>query len=77
VVKNEAERILKCKDLNNRSTAHMDCESKSDTGSNRGDWNHFKSLRQYQSNIPGKQENKEMQKKVIVGTVHVLGKVLM
>ena len=28
--------------LHNRISAHEECESKSDTGNNRGDWNHFK-----------------------------------
>ena len=25
----------------NRNSAHAECENKSDTGNNRGDWNHF------------------------------------
>ena len=37
-----------------------------------------KSLRQYLSNIPGKHEIKELQKKTaILGTAHILRKVLM
>jgi len=37
-----------------------------------------KSLRQYQSNIPGKYEIKELQKKTAIwGTAHILWKVLM
>jgi hypothetical protein len=36
-----------------------------------------KSLRQYLSNIPGKHEFKGLQKTVILGTAHVLRKVLM
>jgi len=36
-----------------------------------------KSFRQYLSNIPGKHEIKEMQKTVILGTAHILRKVLM
>ena len=35
-----------------------------------------KSLRQYLSNIPGNQEIKEMQKIAILGTAHVIRKVL-
>jgi hypothetical protein len=34
------------------------------------------SLRQYLSNIPGKQEIKELQKTAILGTAHILRKVL-
>jgi hypothetical protein len=36
-----------------------------------------KSLRQYLSNIPGKQEIKEMQKTAILGSAHIRQKVLM
>jgi len=35
-----------------------------------------KSLRQYLSNIPGKHEIKELQKTAILGTAHILRKVL-
>ena len=42
VIKKEAEKILKYKDLNNRNSSHVECDSKSDTGNNRGDWNHFR-----------------------------------
>ena len=36
-----------------------------------------KSFRKYVSNIPGKHEVKELQKTAILGTVHILWKVLM
>jgi len=36
-----------------------------------------KSFRKYMSNIPGKYEVKELQKTVILGTAHILRKVLM
>jgi len=35
------------------------------------------SLRQYLSNVSGKHEIKELQKKAILGTAHILRKVLM
>jgi hypothetical protein len=35
-----------------------------------------KSFRKYLSNIPGKDEMKELQKTTIVGTTHILRKVL-
>jgi len=35
-----------------------------------------KSLRQYLSNLPGKQEIKELQKTAILGTAYILWKVL-
>ena len=58
------------------NSAHVECESWSDTGNNRGEWNHFK-IRQYPSNMPGKQEIKEIHKTVILDTAHILRKVLM
>ena len=42
VIKKEAEKILKYKDLNNRNTAHVECKNKGDTSNNRGDWDYFK-----------------------------------
>jgi hypothetical protein len=36
-----------------------------------------KSFRKYVSNIPGKHEVKELQKTAILGTAHILQKVLM
>jgi hypothetical protein len=36
-----------------------------------------KSLRQYRSNIPGKQDIRELQQTAILGTAHVLREVLM
>jgi len=37
----------------------------------------LKSFRKYGSNIPGKHEVKELQKTAILGTAHILRKVLM
>ena len=56
---------------------HVDCESKSDTGNKRGDWNHFKITQTIPDQIPGKHEIKELQKTAILGTAHILCKVLM
>jgi hypothetical protein len=36
-----------------------------------------KSFRKYLTNIPGKQEIKELQKTAILGTAHILRKILM
>jgi len=36
-----------------------------------------KSFRKYVSNMPGKHEVKELQKRAILGTAHILRKVLM
>ena len=41
VMMKEAEKILKYRRPHNRNSAHVECESRCDTGNN-GDWNHFK-----------------------------------
>ena len=38
----EAEKYSRVQRLQNRNSAHVECDSKSDTGNNRVDWNHFK-----------------------------------
>jgi hypothetical protein len=42
VIKNEAGKISKYKDLNNTNTTYAECKIKSDTSNNRGKWNHLK-----------------------------------
>ena len=42
VIKKEAEKILKYKELTNSNTAHVECKNKGDTRNNRGDWDYFK-----------------------------------
>ena len=53
----------------------MECENKSDTGNNRGEWKYFK-ITEYLSNMPGEHEIKEIQKTAVLGTAHVLRRVL-
>ena len=56
----------------------MECKNIGDTSNNRGDWDYeYLSFRKYVSNIPGKHEVKELQKTAILGTAHILRKVLM
>ena len=55
----------------------MECKNKGDASNNGGDWDNLKSFRKYVSNIPGKHEVKELQKTAILGTAHILRKVLM
>jgi hypothetical protein len=77
VIKKEAEKILQYKDLT-IEIQHM-CNVKTKlipviigaTGTIS------KSFRKYVSNIPGKHEVKELQKTAILGTAHILRKVLM
>jgi hypothetical protein len=41
------------------------------------DWNHFKIIHKNMSTIPGNHEVKELQKTTLLGTAHILQKVLM
>jgi len=75
VIKREAEKISEYKDL--RIQIQCRCENNNDTGNNWGNWNHFKSLGQYLSNIPGKHEIKVLQQTAILCTAHTLREVLM
>ena len=78
MIKKQAEKILKYKDLTieiqrvwNVKTKVMMPVIVGATGTIT------KSLRKYVSNIPGKHEVKELQKTAILGTAHILRKVLM
>jgi len=42
VIKKVAQGILKYKNLIIEIPAYVECDSSSDTGNNRGDWNQFK-----------------------------------
>ena len=73
----EAEKILKYKDLTIEIQRMWNVKTKvipvivGVTGTIS------KSFRKYVSNIPGKHEVKELQKTAILGTAHILRKVLM
>jgi hypothetical protein len=54
----------------------VECKNKCDTSNNRSDWDYFKVIRKYVSNIPGNHEVKELQKTATLGTAHILRKVL-
>jgi hypothetical protein len=77
VIKKEAERILKYKDLMIEIQRMWNVKTKvtpiiiGATGTNS------KSFRKYLSSIPGKHEVKELQKTATLGTAHILRKVLM
>ena len=77
VIKKEAAKILKYKDL----TIEIQCMWNIKTkvipviiGATR---TISKSFRKHLSNIPGKHEVKEIQKTAVLGTAHILRKVLM
>ena len=42
MIKKEADKVLKYKDLTVEGTAHVKCKNKGDTSNNRGDWDYFK-----------------------------------
>jgi hypothetical protein len=77
VIKKEAEKILKYKDLTIEIQRMWNVQTKvipviiGVTGTIS------KSFRKYVSNIPGKHEVKELRKTAILGTAHILRKVLM
>jgi archaellin len=76
VIKKEAVKILKYKDLTTEIQRMWNVKTKvipviGATGTIS------KSFRKYVSNIPGKHEVKELQKTAILGTAHILRKVLM
>jgi len=59
------------------NTAHVECKNKGETSNNRVDWDYFKVIQKICEQIPGKHEVKELQKTTILGTAHILRKVLM
>jgi hypothetical protein len=74
VIKKEAEKILKYKDLITEIQCMWNVKTKVIIGATG---TISKPLRKYVSNIPGKHEVKELQKTAILGTAHILQKVLM
>jgi len=77
VIKKEAEKILKCKDLIIEIQRVWNMKAKLIPVIIGATGTISKSIRQYQSNIQGKHEIKDLQKTAILGTAHVLRKVLM
>ena len=69
VIKKEAEKILKYKDLAIEIQRMWKVKT-------RSDWDRFRIIQKYISNIPGNHEVKELQKTAILGTAHILRKVL-
>jgi len=54
-----------------------DDDDNNNNNNNRATGTISKSFRKYVSNMPGKHEVKELQKTAILGTAHILRKVLM
>ena len=77
VIKKEAEEILKYKDLTIEIQRMWNIETKVIPVIIGATGTISKSFRKYVSNIPGKYEVKELQTTTILGTAHILRKVLM
>jgi len=77
VIKKQAEKILKYKNLTIQINRLWNVRNNSDTGNNRGNWNRLISFIQYLSNIPGKHDIKVLQKTATLGIAHILRRVLM
>jgi hypothetical protein len=76
VIKKEAEKILKYKDLIVEIQRMWNVKTKVTLVITGPTATISKSFRKYLSSIPGKQEVKELQKTAILGTAHTLRKVL-
>ena len=77
MIKKEAEKILKYKDLTIEIQRIWNVKPKVIPVIIRATGTISNTCRKYVSNIPGNHEVKELQKTAILGTAHVLRKVLM
>ena len=76
MIKKEAEKVLKYKDLTIEIQRMWNVKAKVIPIIIGATGTISKSFRKYTSNIPGKHEVKELQKTSILGTAHILWKVL-
>jgi hypothetical protein len=77
VIKKEAEKILKNKDLIIETQCMWNVKTRVTPVIIGATGTISKSFRKYLSSIPGKHDIKELQKTAILGTAHILWKVLM
>ena len=77
MIKNEAEKILKYKDLTIEIQRMWNVKTKMIPVIIGATGTISKSFRKYASNIAGKHVVKELQKTSVLGTAHILRKVLM
>jgi D-arabinose 5-phosphate isomerase GutQ len=77
VIKKEAEKILKYKDLITAIKCMLNVKTKVTSVIIGASGTISKSFRKYLSSIPGKHDIKELQKTATLGTAHILRKVLM
>ena len=76
MTKKEAEKILKYKDLTIEIQRMWNAKARVMPVINGATGTIYKSLRKYVSDIPGNHDVKELQKTAILGTEHILRKVL-
>ena len=76
VIKKEAEKILKCKDLTIEIQRMWNVKTRVIPVIIGATGTISKSFRKYVSDIPGNYDVKELQKTAILGTAHILRKVL-
>jgi hypothetical protein len=77
VIKKEAEKILKYKDLTVEMQRMWNVKTKVTPVIRGATGTISKSFRKYLSSVPGKHDIKELQKTAILGTAHTLREVLM
>jgi hypothetical protein len=77
VIKKEAEKIPKCKDLIIEIQRVWNVKTKVTPVIIRATGTISKSFRKYMSSVPGKHDIKELQKTAVLGTAHILREVLM
>ena len=77
MIKKESEKILKYKDLTTEIQRMWNAKTKVIPVIIGATGTISKTFRKYVSNIPGNHEVKELQKTAILGTAHILRKVLM
>jgi len=77
VIKKEAEKILKYKDLTTETQRMWNVKTKAIPVIIGATGTVSELFRKYVSNIPGKHEVKELQQTAILGTAHTLREVLM
>jgi hypothetical protein len=77
VIKKEAKKILKYKDITIEIQRMWNVKTRTIPVIIGATGTFTKSFRKYVSNIPGNHDIKELQKTAILGTAHILWKVLM
>jgi hypothetical protein len=77
VTKKEAEKILKYKHLTIKAQCMWDVRTSATPVITGATGTISKSFRKYLSNVPRKHDIKELQKTAILGTTHIVRKVLM